>query len=58
MVYSFGRTNLRIEVCDTDCDGNEDKLIECSLDTYCAYSSCNHNDDIGIECSKSVYECT
>ena len=49
---SFGHTDLQIRVCDTDCDGNEDKLIECYLDTSCGYSGCTHNDDIGISCSK------
>ena len=51
-VHSFDYTSLPIHVCETDCDGDEDELIDCSLDTSCTFSGCTHDDDIGVTCGK------
>ena len=52
---SFAYITLPINVCGTDCDGDEDKLIECDLFIPCTSSVCTHNDDIGVSCSKLLY---
>ena len=52
-------TSMPIVICDIKCNGDEDQLSECALQTSCdqaknGYRSCSHDDDIGISCSEYI----
>ena len=49
-------TTMSIVICDTKCNGDEDQLTDCALQTSCdqasSYRSCSHDDDVGVSCSE------
>ncbi|XP_065913384.1 egg peptide speract receptor-like isoform X2 [Dysidea avara] len=42
---------LPINICGTSCDGDEDRLIYCTLTPCGTVPSCEHSQDIGISCT-------
>ena len=50
LFYSYSRT-YDVNVCYTICDGSEDRLTDCNLETA-SYCSCDSGKIVGITCSK------